>query len=396
METTEVKSNFEFKGMLKNVSLCLVFLGLFAFLISFNQNKVVGWVDFTVSNIYFVMLAVSGVFFLSLTGVIQASWLTPYKRIPEAMMSYLPVSLVTMGVGCLGLHTIYEWTHKDVVANDPILIEKVPWLNEPRFIATMFVILILWIGMAKVLRSYSDKMDSADGVQHANKFMGVSAVFIIIFSLTICIAAFDWIMSVEPHWFSTIFGVGVFAGSFLSGIAFITLAIIQLQRMGYMGHVNENHLHDLGKWMFGMSVFWAYIWISQYLLIWYANIPEETEYYVLRHHHWNGIFWFNLCINFFLPFFILMTRAAKRNKKVLQTVACIILFGQFVDMYLMVAPKIFEVNNIQSVSGGGVLQLLQLLGGLGLFTFIFGMALSKRKLVTANDPTFAEGSHLHQ
>lgn len=394
---TETK-NFEFKGSLKTVSLALVGVGVIAFLVSFFMNKTVGWVDFYVSNLYFATMAVSGIFFLALTGAIQASWITPYKRVPEAMLSYLPVSAILMGVGCFGIHSIYEWTHKEVVANDPILSEKVAWLNEPRFIITMAIIFVLWIFMAKKLKSYSDKMDNAEtGAEAANKFVGFSAVSIILFSLTLCTAAFDWVMSVEPHWFSTIFGVYIFAGSFVSGIAFITIVVTTLKDWGYLkGAVNENHYHDLGKWMFGMSVFWAYIWISQYLLIWYANIPEETEYYVLRHHHWNFQFFFNLAVNFFVPFFVLMTRGAKRNPKVLRGVAAVLLLGHFLDLYIMLAPKVFEHHGIEHISGFGILQVLQLLGGFGLFVLVVGKALAKRKLVPSHDPTFAEGAHLHQ
>ena len=394
---TEVK-NFEFKGGLKAVSLSLIGVGALSFLASFILDKTVGWVDFYVSNLFFVTMTVSGIFFLALTGVIQASWLTPYKRIPEAMLSYLPVSAIMMGVGYFGLHTIYEWTHKEVVANDPILSEKVAWLNEPRFMITMAIIFVLWILISKKLKSYSEQLDSAqNGAAVANKMVGFSSISIIVFALSICLAGFDWIMSVEPHWFSTIFGVYIFAGSFVSGIAFITLTILQLQDWGYLKNiVTSNHHHDLGKWMFGMSVFWAYIWISQYLLIWYANIPEETEYYVLRHHHWNFQFFFNLAVNFFVPFFVLMTRGAKRNPKVLKTVAIILLLGHFLDLYIMLAPKVFEHHSIEHLSGYGVLQVLQLLGGFGLFILVVGKALSKRKLVPTNDPTFAEGQHLHQ
>ncbi len=390
--------NFEFTGGLKKVSISLMLVGLVAFITSFALNKTVGWVDFYVSNIYFVTIAVSAIFFLSLTGVIQASWLTPYKRIPEAMLSYLPVSFVMFVISMFGMHKIYKWTHADVVAKDPIIQKKVAWLNEPRFIITTIVIFALWMFISRGLRAYSLKMDSKEnGVAEANKLVGFSAVSIIVFSLTLCVFAFDWLMSVEPHWFSTIYGVGVFAGSFVSGISFITLVIIFLKKYGYFkGVINDNHLHDLGKWMFGMSVFWAYIWISQYLLIWYANIPEETEYYVIRHHYWNGQFFFNLFVNFFVPFFGLMTRAAKRNVKVLGTVAVILLLGHFLDIYLMLAPKIFEVKNITSISGFGVIQLLQLIGGFGLFIYIVANSLSKRNLVPQNDPTFAEGQHLHQ
>lgn len=389
--------NFKFEGGLKKVSGGLILLGGIALLSSFALNKTVGWVDYTVFNLYFVTIAVSGIFFLSLAGVVQASWLTPYKRIPEAMTKFLPISAVMMAVGYFGLHTIYEWTHTEVVKNDPILIEKTPWLNEPRFMITMAIIFILWIAISAKLRKYSDLMDGPDGEQVAQKFVGFSAISIIVFALTICIAAFDWIMSVEPHWFSTIFGVYVFAGSFVSGIAFITLAVLKLQELGYFkGVITEDHHHDLGKWMFGMSIFWAYIWISQYLLIWYANIPEETEYYVLRHHNWNTLFFINLGLNFIVPFFGLMTRAAKRNPTRLKIIAIVLLVGHFLDLYVMVAPKVFEHHNITSVSGLGVVQILQLLGGMGLFIYVVGSALSKRKLVVENDPTFAEGAHLHQ
>lgn len=392
----EVK-NFKFEGGLKKVSMGLILLGVLGFVSSFALNKTVGWVDYTVSNLYFVTLAVSAIFFLALAGVVKASWLTPYKRIPEAMTKFLPVSAVLMAAGLMGLHTIYEWTHKEIVANDAILSEKVAWLNEPRFMGTMAIIFLLWIGISSGLRKYSEKMDGPQGKVYADKLVGFSAVSIILFALSLCVAAFDWVMSVEPHWFSTIFGVYIFAGTFASGISFVTLAVIKLKEMGYFGKaISDDHLHDLGKWMFGMSVFWAYIWVSQYLLIWYANIPEETEYYVLRHHHWNGLFFFNLVLNFFVPFFGLMTRAAKRNTKTLKCIAMILLLGHFVDLYVMVAPKVFEHHNVESVSGSGILQILQLLGGFGLFIFVVGSSLAKRKLVVENDPTYAEGVHLHQ
>lgn len=391
----EIK-NFEFKGGLKKVSMALILLCLVAFGLSFSLNKAVGWVDFLVFSLYFTTLSLSGLFLLSLAGIVQASWLTPYKRIPEAMTSFFPVSFIMFIGMCFGLHTVYEWTHKDVVANDPILSEKVAWLNEPRFIITMVVMFVIWNVLSLFYRRFSDRMDGQNGVQASKNQVGFSAISMILFALTICIFAFDWIMSVEPHWFSTIFGIYVFAGTFQSGAAFITICVVMLKRWGYFeGILNENHFHDLGKWMFGMSVFWAYIWISQYLLIWYANIPEETEYYVLRHHHWNAIFFFNLAINFFVPFFGLMTRKAKRTPKSLLTIATVILIGHYIDLYVMVAPKVFEHHNAH-ITGNGIVQALQLLGGFGLFIFVVGNALSKRKIAAVNDPTFAEGSHLHQ
>lgn len=392
---TNVK-NFEFTGGIKKVSLGLAVVGILAMIASFAINKTVGWVDFVVNSVYFVMIGLSGVFFLAVTGVMQASWMTPYKRIPEAMTKYLPVGLLFMLATYFGLHTVYEWTHMDIVMNDPILKQKVGYLNETFYMIRMVVIFAIWIFLGMRLRALSKRQDDQPEKDHQSSIMSTSAVGLILFGLSISVAAFDWVMSVEPHWFSTIFGVYLFAGMFVTGIAFITLAVIKLKEWGYLeGVINENHFHDLGKWMFGFSVFWAYIWISQFLLIWYANIPEETMYYTLRMEHWSGIFFFNVAINFVAPFLLLMSRPAKRNPKRLKIAACVVLVGHFIDLYLMVAPKVFEHAHVH-VTGYGILQFLQWIGYFGLFVFVVGRGLSKMNLLPVGDPTFEEGVHLHQ
>lgn len=387
--------NYQFEGGIKKLSMGLILLGVVAFVASFSMDKAVGWVDYLVSTLYFTTVAVSGLFFMALSGVVQASWLTPYKRVAESMTKFLPIAFVLMIGTYFGMHTIYEWTHADLVANDAILREKVAYLNEPFFLVRMFVIFALWIGMSAKLRSISTKMDTTWSESIIDSQTKWSALGIIVFGLTISVASWDWIMSIEPHWFSTIFGVGIFAGSFVSGIAFITITVILLKRRGYFEHVNDNHLHDLGKWMFGMSVFWAYIWVSQYILIWYANIPEETIYYVDRLTHWNTTFFVNVIVNFILPFFLLMTRGAKRNSNRLLLVATIILIGHFIDLYLMVAPKIFHHYHAH-ITGFGIVQALQLVGMFGLFIFVVGKSLSKVNIVAKHDPTLEEGCHLHQ
>lgn len=392
---TEVKK-FEFSGGIQKVSLALMVVGALSLAGSFAINTTVGWVDFLVNSVYFVLVALSGVFFLAVTGVMQASWITPYKRIPEAMTRFLPVGALFMLATYFGLHTIYEWTHTDVVANDPILIQKVGYLNEPFYMIRMVVVLAVWIFLGMKFRSYSKKQDENPQMDLQKNIMRTSAIGLILFGLTISVASFDWIMSVEPHWFSTIFGVYIFAGMFVTGICFIALTVIKLREWGYLeGVVTEDHLHDLGKWMFGMSVFWAYIWISQYLLIWYANIPEETMYYVLRQEKWGGVFFLNLIVNFVAPFVLLMSRPAKRNPSRLKLVACILLLGHFLDLYLMVAPLVFKHANA-SVAGYGILQFLQWLGYFGLFVFVVGKGLAKMNLLPKGDPNLDEGLHLHQ
>jgi hypothetical protein len=271
-----------------------------------------------------------------------------------------------------------------------------PWLNEGGFKFRSILYVVLWVVLSFRLKALSRKQDDGSTNELTTKIVRTSAVSVMLFAFSICFAAFDWIMSIEPHWFSTVFGVYIFAGSFVSGISFITLAIIFLKKQGYLPFINENHYHDLGKWMFGFSIFWAYIWLSQYLLIWYANIPEETEYYVLRSHGmWNTVFFANLIINWVAPFLILMKRESKRNPKSLAIAAFILLFGHLVDLYLMVAPKVFEHSGAQ-IQGGGVLQFLSTLGFLGLFIFVVAKSFSKTRIVSTEDPTFLEGTSLHQ
>ncbi len=395
MSTNLDVKNFEFKGGLRTTSLVLIAVGIIAMICGFLTNKTVGWVDFIVTSVYFVTVAVSGVFFLAVTGVLQASWITPYKRIPEAMTKFLPYGFALMLLTYFGLHSVYEWTHTDIVMNDPILVQKIAWLNEPFYMIRMVLIFAAWIFVGRRLLSLSKKQDEGHDV--SQKIVSSSAIGLILFGATICIASFDWLMSVEPHWFSTIYGVNVFSGSFVAGMSFICLATIKLREWGYLkGIINDNHFHDMGKWMFGFSTFWAYTWLSQFLLIWYANIPEETEYYVLRLDHWNFQFFLNVVLNWLAPFLLLLSRPAKRNTKRLKLVACILLVGHFLDLYLMVAPKVFEHHGIHHLSGFGALQALQWLGFAGLFLFVVGTAFSKRDIVAKGDPQLLEGIDLHQ
>lgn len=387
--------NFDFNSKMKKVCIGLILVGLGATIASFSINKTIAWVDFLVNNLYFITIAVSGIFFVSVQGLMQASWVSPFRRIIEAYSAYLTVAIVLMIPVCFGLHSLYEWTHMDIVMNDPILSQKTAWLNEKFFIGRMFLYLILWALIAWSQKKMSKKQDETNEDVSA-KFTRNSVIHLTIFGFTICFAAFDWIMSVEPHWFSTIFGVYVFSGSFVSGICFIILAAIKLSDWGYLNkYMTPDLYHDLGKWLFGMSTFWAYIWISQYLLIWYANIPEETEYFVLRQDHWALFFGASLVLNWVIPFFALMTRESKRNPKILKVVASIVLFGHFIDLYLMVAPKIYEHAHTHAV-GFGILQLLQWCGFAGIFLYVFGLTLSKSKLFNTGDPNLEEGLHLHQ
>ena len=196
--------NFEFSSKMKKVSLGLILIGVIATIASFSINKTVAWVDLLVNNLYFITLAVSGIFFVTVQGLVQASWVSPFKRIIEAYASYIPVSIILMIPVCFGLHSLYEWTHMDIVVNDPILSQKTAWLNEKFFIFRMFLYLVIWSLILWSQKKLSRKQDET-GEDLTFQFTRNSSIHLILFGFSICLAAFDWVMSVEPHWFTFLF-----------------------------------------------------------------------------------------------------------------------------------------------------------------------------------------------
>ena len=220
--------------------------------------------------------------------------------------------------------------------------------------------------------------------------MNASGWFLVFFAVTSSTMAWDWVMSIDPHWFSTLFGWYVFSGMFVTGLTMITLISIHLKRNGYFQHINENHLHDLGKFMFGVSVFWAYLWTSQFLLIWYANIPEEVTYFQDRWENYKVLWVTNLVINFIFPFLVLMSRDAKRNMAYLVVAGVAILCGHWLDVYLMIMPGTVKANY-----GIGLLEIGMFAGFAGLFGYVTLNALTKAALVPKNHPFVEEASHHH-
>jgi len=202
--------------------------------------------------------------------------------------------------------------------------------------------------------------------------------------------AWDFLMSIEAHWFSTLFGWYTFIGLFVSSLAMLCLITLYLKGKGYMEHVTENHLHDVGKFMFAFSIFWTYLWFSQFMLIWYANLPEEVEYYVVRWKHFRTLWVCNLCINFIAPFLVLMTRDAKRQAAILWVAGIIIIGGHWLDVYMMVMP-----GTVGAAHKLGFVEFGTLIGYLGLFLFVTLTELTKAALLPKNHPMVSETLHHH-
>ena len=356
------------------------------------------WVNILLNHFYFLSLALSGGLILSIAYVAGGSWIAPIKRFAQAVSGYIPFAFVTMIILLFGIHSLYEWSHADVVAKDELLMKKAPFLNQTWFIIRQFIYFIPWILITRTLLNKSN-MENAHGKDLLSKnyhLVKWACIYLIFFAFSYTLASYDYLMSLEPHWFSTIFAPYHFSGSFVNGLCIITLAAIILEKKGIIKHMTDDNFHDLAKFIFGFSTFWAYMWLSQFLLIWYANIPEETAFYHLRmNHSWEKLFYFNFFINWITPFFVLIARNAKRSRNVLAAVCVILICGHWLDIYLSTAPAVYHHHDMHGPSFG-LIEIGMFIGFLSLFFKVFFWRLSKKELVAKNDPYFAESMALHQ
>jgi hypothetical protein len=295
----------------------------------------------------------------------------------------------------LGKGTLYHWTHHELFDKtsehyDAILAGKQGFLNVPFFTIRIIAYALIWAGFTYMLRRHSLQEDIDGDVSHYKRSVTLSAIFLVLFAITSSTMAWDFLMSIEAHWFSTLFGWYTFIGLFVSSMAMLCLITLYLRGRGYMEHVTENHLHDVGKYMFAFSIFWTYLWFSQFMLIWYANLPEEVEYYVVRWKNFRTLWATNLCVNFIAPFLVLMTRDAKRKVQILWVAGIIIIIGHWLDVYMMVMPGTVGVN-----AKLGFVEFGTMIGYLGLFLFVTLTELSKAALLPKNHPMVAETLHHH-
>lgn len=348
---------------------------------------------------FFTGLALIGVFFLAVNYVSWAGWSASIKRVFESFGYFLvPAAILTIVSWFAFHHDLFHWTHEGIFESDPIIAQKEWYLTPPFYIARMFVYFAGWITFFYFLRRESLLEDENGGTLHHNRQINWSAGFIVFFAVSSSMCSWDWIMSIDSHWFSTMFGWYVFASWFVSGISAITLTVILLKQAGYLKIVNTEHLHDLGKFMFAFSIFWTYIWFSQFILYWYANIPEESVYFVERMFNNMGnylpVFILNLIINFLFPFLFFMTRDSKRQMILLKIGAIGLLIGHWLDFYLMIMP-----GTIKEHGGLNIGNLFVELGLVMIYVVIFAgsvmYGLSKASLVAKNHPMLEESIHHH-
>jgi hypothetical protein len=355
------------------------------------------WSSLLQNSVFFLLVVNAAMFFLCATILAWAGFTTSFRRVVEAIASCVPVIGVICGAILLAIvfggdHAIYHWTDEQHVANDKILSWKKAFLNKTFFTVWTVLTIVLWSLLGRKIRSLSLSTDKGKmSVEEGKKFQWTntvwSAIFLFVFALTVMSTIpWLWLMSIDAHWYSTMYSWYTFASTFVSGISLIALFVIFLKNKGYLEYTSEEHLHDLGKFMFAFSVFWCYLWFSQYMLIWYSNQPEETKYFEPRVEGvYRGIFFLNIIINFIAPLLLLMKRGAKRNYTTMTILAVLIIFGHWLDFFQMVHPATSKDHVPMMLYDLGIG-----LGFVGLIMFIVGRTLAKHPLVPKNHPFFKE------
>ena len=405
-----IRSTFTVPKRFQTISMALMAFGLLSIIGlwvtsgSSNDPKEQArfWASLLQNSVFFLLVVNASMFFICITTLAWGGWQMAFRRVPEAISAVVPVIGVICGAILLAIvfgdnHTIYHWTDAEHVMHDPILSHKKGFLNKPFFAIATVVTILGWSLLGYKMRQLSRKLDNEPlaTLEERKKYIFNNtvwaALFIVLFSLTVMSSIpWLWLMSIDAHWYSTMYSWYTFASTFVSGISLIALFVIFLKNNDYLEYVNNEHLHDLGKFMFAFSVFWTYLWFSQFMLIWYANIPEETIYFQPRAHGiYKGIFWLMFIINFIAPLLILMTRSAKRNYGTVALMAVLIIFGHWLDFYQMVFPAVSpgKVPNI-------IYDLGIALGFVGLIMFVTGRALTKAPLLARNHP-FVKESLIH-
>ncbi len=356
------------------------------------QNK--PWSALYVACIFFMLISMGVLAFYAIQQVAQAGWSPVLFRVMQGITAYLPVGSVLFLLFLLlsGFHFnhLFPWLDPEVVAHDKLIQNKAGYLNFPFWIVRALVFLTGW----NLYRYFSRKnclaQDESNDNSNYKKNFNISAMFLVFFIVTESIMSWDWIMSLDPHWFSTLFGWYVFASFFVSGITTICMVTLYLKSVGYLEHVNTSHIHDLAKFMFGISVFWTYLWFSQFMLIWYANIPEEVTYFVTRIELYNLPFFGAVVMNFVFPILILINTDFKRITWVLVMAGTVILLGHYIDFFNMIMPATVGDQWFIGASELGSISFF-----LGLFIFVVFTALTKAPLLAKRNPYIEESKHFH-
>lgn len=417
---------YKFSGKIKNFSLALMLVGILGIALSFfvadravrhyshqhaetakelvvenlhdehsiHMIKNRPWAALYVALLFFFLLSLCSLAFYAIQQVAKVGWSVVLFRIMEAIAAYLPVGgillMVFFVLSALHLNHLFVWMSPEVVASDDIIQAKIGYLNIPFFLTRSVIYILGWFLYQQNIRKLSLQQDSLNHHKNYLKIFKRSAAFLVFFLVTESMMSWDWIMSLDPHWFSTLFGWYVFASMIVTAITSIAMLTIYLKKQGYLVQVNSSHLHDLAKFMFGFSIFWTYLWFSQFVLIWYANIPEEVTYFKSRFNDYALPFLGMLVLNFVFPLLLLMNSDFKRISWFVTFTGIIILIGHYIDIYVMIMPA-----TVGDHWFFGLPEIASLCFVFGLFLFTTFRALSKAPLQVKNNPFLKESLQHH-
>jgi hypothetical protein len=350
------------------------------------------WANLLLVSFYVLGLGLAGAAFVALHYVTGAGWGVALRRVPEAMIAAIPVGAAgVLAVAVFGSQDLYPWVNPTPAdAHEMPSWFQQAWLTWPFFLARAVGYAVGWTLLAWAIVRASRRQDRDGDVAHTFANVRRSAGFLVFFAVTLWLASYDWFMSLEAPWSSTVFGVYHFAGLFESGLAAIILGVIALQRAGPFRHVlRGDHLHDLGKLLFAFSIFWMYTWFCQYMLIWYVNVPEETGYYVRRLEGvWQPLLFLNLALNWLVPFLVLLPRSTKRDASVLARVCAAVLCGRWLDLYLITFPALAAPAWVT-----GILEVGLAAGAAGAFLLTLLRTLGQAPIIPVNEPYLVESLH---
>lgn len=431
-------NQFTFETKQKTVLGGFMALGIVCLLLTAFINPARAWTNYFHNTVFFTGISFLAAFVLMAFILAYAGWYTLFKRIWEAFSQFIIVGVVLMipivaGVWMPDLHHLYHWTDAADVATDPVLNGKASFLNKYWYTFATIGIVSIWYLLARRFRGLSLEEDKSGttAYNYHKKQKVTAAIFLPIAAFTSAAVIWQWIMSIDAHWYSTMFAWYTTASWFVSMLSLSILVLIYLKSKGYFEHVTAEHIHDLGKYLFAFSIFWTYLWFSQYMLIWYANVGEETVYFQERINNYPVLFYGNLIMNFVLPFLILLRNDTKRKYGSLVFVAVICFFGHWWDFFYMIKPG--ALTNMSHAShgheggshggdhGGGheamgdhadaahhavagfvdgftiptLLELGTFLGFTAFFLFLAFNQLAKASLTPKNDPYLQESLHHH-
>ena len=375
----------------KTIYSVAMFLGLILFALALVRDADRAWHSYLTAFFFFTCLGLGGLFFTAIQHAANAGWSVNIRRISEAMTAFIPIAAIGAVVLLAGAKKLYIWLDHETVAKDALLLGKASYLNMPFFVIRLAVFFGAWLMFKKLIVGNSLAQDKDGDEKHTVKNVALSVGFLLVFALSFSFFSVDTLMSLQPHWYSTMWGVYCFAGLFQSSIAVLVILTIYLMNKGLLrGLVSEHHLHDLGKFMKGFTVFYAYIGFSQFLLIWYANLPEETIFYLARSSGgWMAATLSLLVFKFIVPFLLLLPKAAKKSPPHLVLVSSLIIVMQYIDVHWMIYPARYDHWIFSWQEIGGIL----LMGG--LFLWSVTSFLAKNPLVPVKDPRIEESIHHH-